>query len=93
MWVGMRRMWSATAGLLAVVLLLATAGCSEGGQSVVAEYNYPCGPFWDRFEAGHQELFLEWTPDGNQLVFNYVPVEFLPDQYGVFERARNLGSR
>ena len=82
MWVGMRRMWSATAGLLAVVLLLATAGCSEGGQSVVAEYNYPCGPFWDRFEAGHQELFLEWTPDGNQLVFNYVPVEFLPDQYG-----------
>ena len=59
-------------------------GCSSlstGEGEDIAEFQYPCGPFFSAFEDGYQRNFLEWTSDGSQLVFNYAPAN-VPDRYG-----------
>lgn len=71
--------------LVALVVLLGVAGCNtldiEVDESAVpVELEGPCGPILNGFRLGFQEHFLEWTPDGAQITFNYAR-EGQPDIY------------
>ena len=62
--------------LVSLVVLLGVAGCNTLDTEVdqiatIAELQYQCGPFFSEFGLGYQEHFLEWTPDGTQIIFNY----------------------
>lgn len=79
----MQRFWSAARWVLPLVLLLGIANCNSLDTKVdqsttIAELQYQCGPFFSEFGLGYQDLFLEWTPDGTQILFNYT-VEGRPD--------------
>ncbi len=59
-------------GLMALMLGLASCG-EQDSSATAAELQYPCGPFFTEHYTGYQRHFLEWTPDGSKIMFDYIP--------------------
>ena len=64
--------------LALLALLLSIASCSDNGHAIDGSPS-PCGPFGMELPTSEfHEYYLEWTPDGAQIAFNYAPAS-MPD--------------
>ena len=60
------RDWSTPRGFFLLFAILSIGACSGG--TYTSEPAYPCGPFFIG-ERAYENFPLEWTPDGNLLIF------------------------